>query len=186
MDSQTPEELLASWKESRVHAEKLLETADEKITQIEWQIYEEKREDAPDATLHASLEHYIAKKAQKDNLEKRLDEVDAELEPLKQQVIDSMTKLEYNKVGHNGVTYSIVVVSRPAIVPEKRGEFIKKLKEKTEDGIVQTDYINANTLWGWFNRVSDEDREFYGDCLLVNETIQLKSPRDYKRKRDKR
>lgn len=141
-----------------------------------------------ESRLHELLTQYDLKKAEKNELERQLDQIDEELDPLEGEIINIMVALEFQRISHNGTLYYLAVPGRPSIVPEKRGEFIELLRKWNEDGIIQTDYINSNTLYGWYNNLPQEKKEYLSTSgsLKISEDIQLRSPKDYKRKRAKR
>lgn len=141
-----------------------------------------------DAALHGLFEKYSVLKEEKNRLEAELDRVDEQIAPVKDQIVESMVAFNYQKISHNGTLFYLSVPARPSIIPEKRAEFIAWLKEHGEDGIVQTDYINHNTLWSWYtNRADPEKEELSGlGVLRISEEILLNSPKDYQRKRKKR
>jgi hypothetical protein len=144
-------------------------------------------EPATDSRLNELFAKYAKAKAEHDRLEMALDKINEEIEPVKEEIIQLMSELEYQSVSHSGVKYWLSVQGRPAIMGDKRDAFIDWLREHNEDGIVQRDYINSNTLWGWYNQRSDEEKEDLATKYLrVSETINLNSPNDYKRTRKRR
>ena len=144
--------------------------------------------DAPiaDPSLSDLLNQYAVMRAAKDEAERALDEIDEKLAPIKKAVIDAMIAAEFQRVSHNGRLYYLSVPGRPSIVPEKRPDFIQWLRENGEDGIITPDYINANTLWGWWNRLDEDVKPVVEPMLKISEEIELKSPADNGRKRKKR
>jgi len=140
----------------------------------------------PESTLNQLFAQYAIIRADKDRLDMELDAVDKALTPIKDQIIALMVELEYQSINHDGVKYYLSVPGRPSIIPDKRQAFISWLKGNGEDGIIQPDYINSNTLWGWYNQREDEIKEELQGMLKVSEEILLKSPRDFKRSRKKK
>jgi len=142
----------------------------------------------PGSRLHRFFEIYATIREAKNLKEQELDIIDADLTNLKEQIIPIMVELEYQSVNFSGIKYWLSVSGRPSIVPETRADFIGWLKDNNEDGLIQTDYVNPNTLWGWKNNLPEALKEELVSLgyLKVNEDIQLKSPKDYKRKRKKR
>lgn len=141
----------------------------------------------PDSTLNELFDTWTVLKAEKNDLEQKLDQVDEKLNPLEAQIIELMTALNYQKIQHNDVLHWLSVVARPLVKPDKRAQFIHEyLEPNHEDGIVQRDYINSNTLWGWYNQQPDEVKEILTQYLEAPEKIYLNSPKDYVRKRKKR
>lgn len=136
--------------------------------------------------LHDLFGQYAKLKAIKDGLEAELDRIDESITPIKNQIITLMVELEYQSVNHDGVKYHLSVPGRPSIIAEKRPDFIAWLKGNGEDGIIQTDYINSNTLYSWYNQREDKFKEELQGMLKVSEDILLKSPKDYKRTRKKK
>ena len=141
---------------------------------------------SPESTLNQLFSQYAILRADKDRLDMELDAVDKALTPVKDQIIALMVELEYQSINHDGVKYYLSVPGRPSIIPDKRADFIAWLKYYNEDGIIQPDYINSNTLWGWYNQREDEIKEELQGMLKVSEDILLKSPKDYKRTRKKK
>lgn len=139
-----------------------------------------------DTTLNQLFSQYAELRLEKDRLDILLDQIDKDITPVKDQIIALMVELEYQSINHDGVKYHLSVPGRPSIIPDKRADFISWLRGNGEDGIIQPEYINSNTLWGWYNQREDEVKEELQGMLKVSEEILLKSPKDYKRSRKKK
>jgi len=148
--------------------------------------YADKAIPSTDSALSALFSQYALLRRKKDDLDMQLDKVDKDLAPIKEQIISLMTELEYQSINHDGVKYYLSIPARPSIIPEKRADFIAWLKGNGEEGIIQTDYVNSNTLWSWYNQREDNIKEELSYMLKVSEEVQLKSPKDYKRSRKKK
>jgi len=140
----------------------------------------------PESQLNQLFSQYAVLRADKDRLDMELDAVDSALTPIKNQIIALMVELEYQSINHDGVKYHLSVPGRPSVIPEKRADFIAWLKDCGESGIIQTDYINSNTLWSWYNQREDGIKEELQEMLKVSEDILLKSTKDYRRTRKKK
>ena len=139
-----------------------------------------------ESNLNQLFSQYATLRADKDRIDMQLDAIDKAITPVKDQIIALMVELEYQSINHDGVKYHLSVPARPSVIPEKRADFIAWLKGNGEDGIIQPDYINSNTLWGWYNQREDEIKEELQGMLKVSEEILLKSPKDYRRTRKKK
>jgi len=148
----------------------------------------EQTQTTQDSELNVLFASYVILQKGKDALEEQLDKVDEKLNPLKQKIIDLMVALDFQSIVHDGIKYHLSVPARPSIVPEKRSQFMVLLAEWGETGIVQTDYVNSNTLYGWYGQLPEDKKELLttSGYLKVSEDIILKSPKAYSRKRAKR
>jgi len=140
----------------------------------------------PESSLHSLLTQYDEVNDKKNHHERELDLIDQVRKAISISIIQLMVELEFQSISHNGIKYYLSVPARPSIIPEKRPSFIAWLKGNGEDGIIQPDYINSNTLWGWYNQREDEVKEELQGMLKVSEDILLKSPKDYHRTRKKK
>jgi len=148
----------------------------------------EQTQTTQDSELNMLFGEYVSWQKQKDVLEEQLDKTDEELNLRKQQIVDLMVALDFQSIVHDGIKYHLSVPARPSIIPEKRSQFMVLLAEWGETGIVQTDYVNSNTLYGWYGQLPDDKKELLttSGYLKVSEDIILKSPKAYSRKRAKR
>jgi len=148
----------------------------------------------PDSRPANSAEHnlndlfsqYAILRDEKTRLDMELDRIDEEMKPIAEQIKALMVELEYQSINHDGIKYWLSVSGRPSIIPETRSEFMETLEEEGESGIRQTDYVNSNTMWGWWNNLSENLKEVFRPFIKISEEITLNSPRDYKRKRKKK
>ena len=124
----------------------------------------------------------------KDRKEMELDAIDAAITPIEEQIKALMIELEYHSIDHDGEKYTLAVIERPSIIALTRGEFMGWLEANGEYGIVQTDYVNSNTLWGWRNNLDEVKKEELSALgyLKTNEQIQLRRSKGYKRSRKKK
>ena len=140
----------------------------------------------PESNLKSILNQYLEINEKRSRLERELDLIAQTRKAISETIVSLMVELEYQSVNYNGIKYWLSVPGRVSINPERRTDFIAWLEGNGEDGIIQRDYINVNTLWGWYNQRENETKEELQGMLKVSEDILLNSPRDYVRKRKKK
>jgi len=143
---------------------------------------------SPESTLNQLFSQYAVLSTDKDQKEMELDAIDEAITALNAQIIPLMVELEYQSINHDGINYYLSVPERPSINPETRGDFIGWLLANNEYGIVQTDYVNSNTLWSWRNNLGEDKKEALATLgyLKVSEDIKLRRSKGYKRTRKKK
>jgi len=141
-----------------------------------------------DTTLNQLFSQYAILSTDKDQKEMELDAIDAAITDLNAQIIPLMVELEFQSIDYNGEKYYLAVPERPSIIPETRDDFMVWLEANGEYGIVQTTYVNSNTLWSWRNNLDEVKKEALAALgyLKISEDIQLRRSKGYKRTRKKK
>lgn len=80
---------------------------------------------------------------EKEELEKKLKEVNAEIESYQAELIDFMINNECANFNHKGFNFTLVRKEYPAAVPERKDELYKAMKEHDFEELFT---INSQTL----------------------------------------